>query len=63
VSIHTGVRAGEQFGLRWDRVDLKRKFLKLRNKRTEKGKWRFVPLNAVALDALMELKGRAPNSP
>ena len=63
LSIHTGARAGEQFGLRWDRVDLKQKFVQLPNKRTESGKWRFVPLNAIALAALKELRERNPMSP
>jgi integrase len=63
LSIHTGARAGEQFGLRWDRVDLKQKFVQLPNKRTESGKWRFVPLNAIALAALKELRERNPTSP
>src|ERR1017187_9827138 len=63
LSIHTGARAGEQFGLRWDRVDLKQKFVQLPNKRKESGKWRFVPLNAIALAALKELRERNPMSP
>ena len=63
VSIHTGARASEQFGLRWERVDFKQKIVKLPNKRQEAGKWRFVPLNAVALSALKELKARTLKSP
>ena len=37
--------------------------MKLPNKRQEAGKWRFVPLNAVALTAFKELKARTPKSP
>jgi site-specific recombinase XerD len=63
ISTHTGARAGEQFGLRWDSVDLKQKFVQLPNKRTESGKWRFVPLNAVALETFKKLRENNPVSP
>lgn len=62
ISTHTGARAGEQFGLRWDSVDLKQKFVQLPNKRTESGKWRFVPLNAVALETFKKLRENNPVS-
>jgi site-specific recombinase XerD len=63
VSIHIGARSGEQFGLRRDQVDLQRKFVKLPNKRQEKGKWRFVPLNSVAVAAFRALRKCNPKSP
>lgn len=58
-SIHTGLRAGEQFGLQWSQVSLTRKTITLH--RTKAGKTRHVPLNAIALAALMELKGKRNN--
>jgi integrase len=52
-SIHTGVRASEQWGLKWSAVSLARKTITLH--KTKPGKTRHVPLNAIALDALEEL--------
>jgi integrase len=57
ISIHTGMRAGEQFGLQWDQVSLERKTISLY--RTKSRKVRHIPLNAVALGALQSLaRGR-----
>jgi len=53
VSIHTGMRAGEQFGLQWDQVSLERKTISLY--RTKGGKARHIPLNAVVLGTLKSL--------
>jgi integrase len=53
-SIHTGIRASEQWGLEWSGVSLSRKTITLH--KTKPGKTRHVPLNAVALDALKSLK-------
>jgi site-specific recombinase XerD len=54
LSIHTGVRASEQFSLRWPQIDSDRRILTL--PRTKNGKPRHVPLNAVAVEALRTLK-------
>lgn len=54
ISIHTGMRAGEQFGLRWSDVSLERKLITLH--RTKAGKTRHIPLNSIALAALRELQ-------
>lgn len=54
LSIHTGVRASEQFSLRWPQIDSDRCVLTL--PRTKNGKPRHVPLNAVAMQALRTLK-------
>jgi integrase len=53
-SIHTGLRAGEQFGLDWSQVSLTRKTVTLH--RTKAGRTRHVPLNQIALDALKAIK-------
>ena len=65
LSVHTGMRAGEQFSLRWSQVDWDRRVLEL--PRTKNGSWRHVPLNAVAMRALAQLKKHrdevSPDSP
>jgi integrase len=54
ISIHTGMRASEQFGLKWDQVSLTRRTVSLY---TTKGKkTRHIPLNSVALKAFQRLK-------
>jgi integrase len=53
VSIHTGMRAGEQFNLDWRDVSLERKLITLT--KTKAGKTRHIPLNVIALDALRQL--------
>ena len=52
VSIHTGMRAGEQFQLKWRDVSLERRLISL--PKTKSGKARHIPLNAVACSALQE---------
>jgi integrase len=54
LSIHTRVRASEQFSLRWPQIDSDRCILTL--PRTKNGNPRHVPLNAVAMEALQTLK-------
>jgi integrase len=54
ISIHTGMRAGEQFQLKWCDVSLDRRQISL--VKTKNGKARHIPLNAVALQALQERK-------
>jgi integrase len=54
VSIHTGMRAGEQFQLKWCDVSLDRRQISLAV--TKNGKARHIPLNAIALRALQERK-------
>lgn len=55
LSNHTGMHMSEQYGLRWNQVDFERRQLHLI--RTESGDSRTIPLNAVALGALQELRG------
>ena len=54
VSIHTGMRAGEQFQLQWRDVSLERRLISL--PRTKSGKARHIPLNAIACNALQDRK-------
>lgn len=63
VSIHTGMRASEQWGLEWSAVSLTRKTITLH--KTKPGKTRHVRLNAVALGALKGLQNgrRNPEGP
>jgi site-specific recombinase XerD len=53
LSLHTGMRAGEQFGLLWPQIDFEHKILTL--PKTKNGRVRYIPLNAVALSALAVL--------
>lgn len=53
ISIHTGMRAGEQFSLHWSQVSLDRKVVSLY--RTKAGKARHIPLNSTALNAFRRL--------
>ncbi|MGD0858350.1 MAG: site-specific integrase [Terracidiphilus sp.] len=55
LSIHTGMRMSEQYGLRWNQVDFERRQLHLI--RTKNPDSRIIPLNSVALGALQELRG------
>jgi len=61
VSLHTGMRAGEQFSMKWNQIDWERRILSI--PKTKNGHARHVPLNSVALAALQTLKkknGRFP---
>lgn len=60
LSLYTGMRAGEQFSLRWSQIDFKRRILTL--PKTKNGTVRHIPLNATAIAALSGLKiSPAPN--
>ncbi len=54
ISLHTGMRAAEQFGLEWSQVDFERRILTLH--KTKNGTTRHIPLNATALAALAALR-------
>ena len=56
VSIHTGMRASEQFGLAWPSVSFERKTVTLH--KTKPGKTRHIRLNSIAMDALQQLAGK-----
>lgn len=62
ISLHTGIRASEQFGkfgLKWPQVSLARKTLSL--PRTKGRKPRHVQLNAIAIGSLKQLQGNRRN--
>ena len=56
LSIHTGMRMSEQYGLDWRQVDFERRQIHL--PKTKNGDPRTIPLNSIALAALKELHGR-----
>jgi integrase len=60
LALHTGLRMGEQYGLRWDDVSLGRRTLTI--PRSKNGSARHVPLNKAALAALQSLAKRAKRS-
>ena len=55
LSLHTGMRMSEQYGLRWSQIDFERRQVHL--PKTKNGDPRTIPLNEVALGALKELRG------
>jgi integrase len=67
ISVHTGMRWSEQFALKWSQVDLKRRVIRLRETKDPTGRVqaraRNVPLNSVAVDALVEQQKMAPHKP
>ncbi|HEX6993723.1 MAG TPA: tyrosine-type recombinase/integrase [Gammaproteobacteria bacterium] len=56
VSLNTGVRRGELFGLEWPNVDFKRNVLTVVGTTSKAGKTRHIPLNATARKALLDWK-------
>ncbi len=56
VALHTGLRRGEQFTLRWEYVDLARRILTV--PRSKSGELRRVPLNDEVLELLRGLPSR-----
>ena len=54
LSLHTGMRAAEQFELEWTQVDVERRILTLN--KTKNGTTRHIPLNSTALAALEALR-------
>lgn len=56
VAIHTGMRQGEQFGLRWRQVDLAARVIRL--PKSKSGHPRIVELNETTVDALRGLPSR-----
>lgn len=57
LSIHTGMRMSEQYGLHWNQVDFERRQIHL--SKTKNGNPRTIPLNSIALEALGHLRGES----
>lgn len=55
LSLNTGMRQSEQYGLQWRQVDFDKRFIYL--ERTKNGDRRTIPLNDVAVEALNAIKG------
>jgi integrase len=55
VSLHTGLRASEQWNLRWSDIDLERRSLTVRRQKSGKGE-RHIPLNQTAVSAFKILQ-------
>jgi len=56
LALHTGMRRGEQYRLRWQDVDLKRNLITVL--RSKHGEARYVQINSVARAALLKLRQR-----
>lgn len=53
ISLNTGLRRGEQYGLAWDNVNLERKMVTI--VKSKNGETRHVPLNTAAVEAFKAL--------
>jgi integrase len=56
LALHTGMRRGEQYRLRWQEVDLKQGIITIA--RSKHGEARYVQVNSVARAALLKLRQR-----
>jgi site-specific recombinase XerD len=61
ISVHTGIRAGEQFRTRWTSVDFDQKILTI--PKSKNGDTRHIPLNRVAWAAFRQLWQRKSELP
>jgi integrase len=57
LSLNTGLRQGELFGLAWDAVNLERTHLTIHGHNAKSGRTRHIPLNAEALETLKLWRG------
>jgi integrase len=60
VALNIGMRASEQFSLKWSQVDLERKILTL--PKTKNGAVRHIPINSVAASAFAGLRAKGNGS-
>jgi integrase len=60
-ALHTGMRRGELFGLRWRDVNLVAARLTVRGEQAKSGLTRHIPLNATAVEALKIWHAAVPN--
>jgi integrase len=62
LAVHTGLRRGSLFNLRWDQIDFATRVLRI--PRTKSGRRLSIPLNATAKGTLEQLcANRSPESP
>jgi integrase len=59
VALHTGLRRGELFSLKWDDVDLVRNLVTVRGSGAKSGNTRHVPLNDTAMTTLKKWNSRS----
>lgn len=57
LSLNTGLRQGELFGLTWDAVSLERAHLTIHGHNAKSGRTRHIPLNAEALETVKLWRG------
>lgn len=62
LSLNTGIRRGEAFGLEWADVDFDLEQITIRGATSKKNRTRYIPLNAEALDALKRWHKQAGNT-
>jgi integrase len=56
IALNTGMRAGEQFSLKWSQVDLERRIITL--PKTKNGTVRHIPINSVVASAFADLRAK-----
>ncbi|MGH9525047.1 MAG: tyrosine-type recombinase/integrase [Terriglobales bacterium] len=56
LALHSGMRRSEQYGLRWDCVDFRRRQLTI--PKSKNGSIRYIPLDDTAIEALLALRDR-----
>lgn len=61
ISVHTGIRAGEQFRMQWKDIDFNRRILTI--PKTKNGDIRHVPLNETAFSAVATLSKKRSELP
>jgi len=59
VSLHTGMRQGELFELRWDDVDLKRSNIEVRGENAKNLQTRHIQMNSVCLKVLTDWRSQS----